>query len=98
MDVSLDKVPEGHRNLDGRMLEGEAMGLLDRMLSVLQENSRCVLCSYAEFSEDYVLTIPLSPLVTALSLMLLSIVFLFSLVPGQERQHASSMHLSTSTL
>jgi symplekin len=38
--VSLDKVPSDHDTLDARMLEGEAMGLLDRMLSVLQDNSR----------------------------------------------------------
>jgi symplekin len=40
LDVSLDKVPSDHDTLDARMLEGEAMGLLDRMLSVLQDNSR----------------------------------------------------------
>jgi len=40
LDVSLEKVPNDHQNLDPRMLEGEAMGLLDRMLIVLQENSR----------------------------------------------------------
>ncbi|KND95303.1 mRNA cleavage and polyadenylation specificity factor complex subunit pta1 [Tolypocladium ophioglossoides CBS 100239] len=39
LDVSLDKVPPNHQSLDPRNLEAEATGLLDRMLSVLQESS-----------------------------------------------------------
>ncbi|KAL3964055.1 hypothetical protein ACCO45_001059 [Purpureocillium lilacinum] len=39
LDVSLDKVPLNHQSLDPRNLEAEATGLLDRMLSVLQESS-----------------------------------------------------------
>ncbi|KAJ6446130.1 mRNA cleavage and polyadenylation specificity factor complex subunit [Purpureocillium lavendulum] len=38
LDVSLDKVPLNHQSLDPRNLEAEATGLLDRMLSVLQES------------------------------------------------------------
>jgi symplekin len=37
LDVSLDKVPPNHQLLDPRTLEAEAAGILDRMLSVLQE-------------------------------------------------------------
>lgn len=36
--MSLDKVPQNHQSLDIRTLEAEAMGLLDRMLSTLQES------------------------------------------------------------
>lgn len=36
-------VPANHPFLDPRQLEAEATGLLDRMLSVLQDNSRFVL-------------------------------------------------------
>ncbi|RGP65296.1 hypothetical protein FLONG3_9272 [Fusarium longipes] len=39
LDVSLDKVPPNHQSLDPRNLEAEASGLLDRMLSALQESS-----------------------------------------------------------
>ncbi|OBS26462.1 hypothetical protein FPOA_00405 [Fusarium poae] len=39
LDVSLDKVPQGHQSLDSRNLEAEASGLLDRMLGALQESS-----------------------------------------------------------
>ncbi|KAH7023149.1 hypothetical protein EDB80DRAFT_558563 [Ilyonectria destructans] len=39
LDVSLDKVPPNHQSLDQRTLEAEATGLLDRMLTVLQESS-----------------------------------------------------------
>ncbi|KAL6919186.1 hypothetical protein FSST1_003212 [Fusarium sambucinum] len=39
LDVSLDKVPQGHQSLDPRNLEAEASGLLDRMLGALQESS-----------------------------------------------------------
>ncbi|KAH7328906.1 mRNA cleavage and polyadenylation specificity factor complex subunit [Stachybotrys elegans] len=39
LDVSLDKVPPNHQSLDPRTLEAEATGLLDRMLSTLQESS-----------------------------------------------------------
>ncbi|PNY23369.1 mRNA cleavage and polyadenylation specificity factor complex subunit pta1 [Tolypocladium capitatum] len=39
LDVSLDQVPPNHQSLDPRNLEAEASGLLDRMLSVLQESS-----------------------------------------------------------
>ncbi|KAM0216632.1 hypothetical protein ACHAPA_007582 [Fusarium lateritium] len=38
LDVSLDKVPPNHQSLDPRNLEAEASGLLDRMLSALQES------------------------------------------------------------
>lgn len=38
LDVSLDKVPPNHQTLDPRNLEAEATGLLDRMLTVLQES------------------------------------------------------------
>lgn len=38
LDVSLDKVPPNHQSLDPRTLEAEATGLLDRILSVLQES------------------------------------------------------------
>ncbi|KAF4453834.1 hypothetical protein F53441_3520 [Fusarium austroafricanum] len=39
LDVSLDKVPQHHQSLDPRNLEAEASGLLDRMLTALQESS-----------------------------------------------------------
>ncbi|TWU77130.1 hypothetical protein ED733_008332 [Metarhizium rileyi] len=39
LDVSLDKVPPNHQSLDARTLEAEASGLLDRMLSALQEST-----------------------------------------------------------
>ncbi|KAF4978084.1 hypothetical protein FZEAL_5474 [Fusarium zealandicum] len=39
LDVSLDKVPPNHQSLEPRNLEAEASGLLDRMLTVLQESS-----------------------------------------------------------
>ncbi len=40
LDISLLLVPANHALLDVRNLEAEATGLLDRMLSVLQDNSR----------------------------------------------------------
>lgn len=40
LEVSLGMVPADHPFLDPRQLEAEATGLLDRMLSVLQDNSR----------------------------------------------------------
>ncbi|OLN97126.1 mRNA cleavage and polyadenylation specificity factor complex subunit pta1 [Colletotrichum chlorophyti] len=43
LDVSLDKIPPNHQTLDARTLDAEGAGLLDRMLSVLQENSSDVL-------------------------------------------------------
>ncbi|TDZ21949.1 mRNA cleavage and polyadenylation specificity factor complex subunit pta1 [Colletotrichum orbiculare MAFF 240422] len=43
LDVSLDKIPPSHQMLDARTLDAEGAGLLDRMLSVLQENSSDVL-------------------------------------------------------
>lgn len=47
LDVSLAMVPPNHPLLDHRLLEAEAAGLLDRMLAVLQDNSRSVmLCSH----------------------------------------------------
>ncbi|KAM7224550.1 protein of unknown function (DUF3453) domain containing protein [Rhypophila decipiens] len=39
LDVSLSMIPASHPVLDPRLLEAEAAGLLDRMLSVLQDNS-----------------------------------------------------------
>ncbi|KAJ3522199.1 hypothetical protein NM208_g12959 [Fusarium decemcellulare] len=39
LEVSLDKVPPNHKSLDHRNLEAEASGLLDRMLTALQESS-----------------------------------------------------------
>ena len=39
LDVSLDKVPPNHPSLDPQTLEAEGMGLLDRMLHVLQESN-----------------------------------------------------------
>ncbi|CAK7273024.1 hypothetical protein SEPCBS57363_005444 [Sporothrix epigloea] len=39
LDISLSLVPPGHPLLEPRHLEAEATGVLDRMLSVLQENS-----------------------------------------------------------
>lgn len=39
LDISLSMVPQGHPLLDPRNLEAEAVGLLDRMLGVLQDNS-----------------------------------------------------------
>lgn len=39
LDISLDRVPQNHQSLDARNLEAEAMGLLDRMLSILQEST-----------------------------------------------------------
>ncbi|KAI8159026.1 mRNA cleavage and polyadenylation specificity factor complex subunit pta1 [Colletotrichum sp. SAR 10_65] len=39
LDISLDKIPPNHQTLDARTLDAEGAGLLDRMLSVLQENS-----------------------------------------------------------
>lgn len=38
LDVSLDKVPPNHQSLNPQTLEAEGMGLLDRMLHVLQES------------------------------------------------------------
>ncbi|KAK1671189.1 mRNA cleavage and polyadenylation specificity factor complex subunit [Colletotrichum godetiae] len=43
LDVSLDKIPPSHQTLDARTLDAEGAGLLDRILSVLQENSSDVL-------------------------------------------------------
>ncbi|WYZ42792.1 hypothetical protein EsH8_VI_000491 [Colletotrichum jinshuiense] len=43
LDISLDKIPPNHQTLDARTLDAEGAGLLDRMLSVLQENSSDVL-------------------------------------------------------
>ncbi|OHE92308.1 mRNA cleavage and polyadenylation specificity factor complex subunit [Colletotrichum orchidophilum] len=43
LDVSLDKIPPNHQTLDARTLDAEGAGLLDRILSVLQENSSDVL-------------------------------------------------------
>jgi symplekin len=40
LDISLSMVPPNHPLLDSRHLEAEATGLLDRMLGVLQDNSR----------------------------------------------------------
>lgn len=40
LDVSLAMIPPNHDVLDPRLLEAEAAGLLDRMLAVLQDNSR----------------------------------------------------------
>ncbi|KGQ12387.1 mRNA cleavage and polyadenylation specificity facto r complex subunit pta1 [Beauveria bassiana D1-5] len=39
LDISLDKIPPNHQTLDPRTLEAEASGLLDRMLSVLQDSN-----------------------------------------------------------
>lgn len=39
LDISLNMVPRDHSVLNGNAMEAEATGLLDRMLSVLQENS-----------------------------------------------------------
>ncbi|KAG5949887.1 hypothetical protein E4U53_005672 [Claviceps sorghi] len=43
LDISLDKVPPNHQSLDPRTLEAEASGLLDRMLTVLQESTDALL-------------------------------------------------------
>ncbi|PHH67196.1 hypothetical protein CDD81_2965 [Ophiocordyceps australis] len=43
LDISLDKVPINHQILDMRSLEAEAMGLLDRMLGILQDSSDALL-------------------------------------------------------
>lgn len=40
LDVSLSIIPPNHPLLDPRQLEAEATGLLDRMLGILQDNSR----------------------------------------------------------
>ncbi len=40
LDISLNTIPPNHPLLDPRQLEAEATGLLDRMLGVLQDNSR----------------------------------------------------------
>ena len=40
LDVSLSMITPNHPLLDPRYLEAEGMGLLDRMLGVLQDNSR----------------------------------------------------------
>lgn len=40
LEVSLGMIPADHPFLDARQLEAEATGLLDRMLGVLQDNSR----------------------------------------------------------
>lgn len=40
LDISLNMIPPNHPLLDPRQLEAEATGLLDRMLGVLQDNSR----------------------------------------------------------
>lgn len=42
LDVSLSMIPPNHPLLDPRLLEAEGAGLLDKMLTVLQENSRYV--------------------------------------------------------
>lgn len=47
LEVSLGMLPPDHPFLDPRQLEAEATGLLDRMLGVLQDNSR-----YEESSLD----------------------------------------------
>ncbi|KAL2270961.1 hypothetical protein VTJ83DRAFT_332 [Remersonia thermophila] len=43
LDVSLNMIPENHSCLDRRQLEAEAIGLLDRTLGILQDNSSDVL-------------------------------------------------------
>ncbi|KXH46415.1 mRNA cleavage and polyadenylation specificity factor complex subunit [Colletotrichum nymphaeae SA-01] len=43
LDISLDKIPPNHQTLDARTLDAEGAGLLDRILSILQENSSDVL-------------------------------------------------------
>ncbi|KKA30570.1 hypothetical protein TD95_001084 [Thielaviopsis punctulata] len=43
MDVSLDRIPPSHALLDPRTLEAEAHGLLDRILSILQDSNTNVL-------------------------------------------------------
>ncbi len=43
LDVSLAMIPPNHPLLNPQFLEAEAAGLLDRMLGVLQDNSRCVM-------------------------------------------------------
>lgn len=40
LEVSLSMVPQNHALIPPKNLEAEASGLLDRMLSVFQENSR----------------------------------------------------------
>lgn len=40
LEISLGMISPGHPFLDPRQLEAEATGLLDRMLNVLQDNSR----------------------------------------------------------
>jgi symplekin len=40
LDISLASIPPNHPLLDPRQLEAEATGLLDRMLGILQDNSR----------------------------------------------------------
>lgn len=42
LDISLNMIPPNHPILDPRQLEAEATGLLDRMLGILQDNSRLV--------------------------------------------------------
>ncbi|KAK3496966.1 uncharacterized protein B0T23DRAFT_309331 [Neurospora hispaniola] len=39
LDVNLAMIPPNHKFLDPRLLEAEAIGLLDRMLGALQDNS-----------------------------------------------------------
>ncbi|SPO00910.1 related to PTA1 - pre-tRNA processing protein / PF I subunit [Cephalotrichum gorgonifer] len=39
LDISLDKIPSNHALLDPRTMEAEGVGLLDRILGVLQDNS-----------------------------------------------------------
>ena len=41
-DISLALVPRDHPVIPPAHLEAEASGLLDRLLSLLQENNRCL--------------------------------------------------------
>ncbi len=40
LDISLNSIPPNHPLLDPRQLEAEATGLLDRILGILQDNSK----------------------------------------------------------
>ena len=49
-------IPPNHNLLDPRLLEAEAIGLLDRMLAGLQDNNMCVKAVFSP--HDNLLTNP----------------------------------------
>ena len=66
LDVNLVMVLPNHPLLDHRLLEAEAAGLLDRMLAVLQDNSRLVTPKHP-LSADNLLTLVLTAMPSLLT-------------------------------